>query len=109
VWSRNAGDYDLLIYVASWPCLRQNVWSVLPVARAIENQCYVAAVNRTGSDKTGNYSGESKIVNPFGETLVQSPICEECTTFCEISLSQLQSARKEFPFLNDADKFCINI
>jgi predicted amidohydrolase len=107
VWSRNVCNYDLLIYIASWPCVRQNVWSVLPVARAMENQCYVAAVNRVGSDKTGNYSGESKVVNQFGETLAQSDFNKECLTFCEISLSELLAQRKEFPFLNDADTFSI--
>lgn len=109
VWSRNSNNYDLLIYMASWPSVRQNVWSILPVARAIENQCYVATVNRVGSDKTGNYFGESKVINPFGETLCQSVLNEECLTVCEISLPQLQNARKDFPFLNDADKFCLNI
>ena len=107
VWSRNCNDYDLLIYMASWDSARQNVWNVLPVARAIENQCYVATVNRVGNDKTGNYSGKSKIVNPLGKTLVQSVLNQECLTFGEISLTQLQNIRKKFPFLNDGDKFCI--
>jgi predicted amidohydrolase len=109
VWSRNVHNYDLLIYMASWPNTRQNVWSVLPVARAMENQCYVAAVNRVGSDKTGNYSGESKIVDQFGETLAQSAFNEECLTFYDISLTKLYAERKAFPFLNDADDFCLKI
>ena len=108
VWSRICNDYDLLVYMASWTNARQNVWSILPVARAMENQCYVATVNRTGNDKTGSYSGESKVVNMFGETIEQSILNQECLTLCEISLSQLQAARKEFPFLNDADKFYLN-
>ncbi|MDR2126263.1 MAG: nitrilase family protein [Prevotellaceae bacterium] len=109
VWSRNTHNYDLLVYMASWPNARQKVWSILPVARAMENQCYVATANRTGSDKTGNYSGESKIVNQFGEILAQSDIGVECLTFCEISLSQLHSERAKFPFLNDADTFYLQI
>jgi predicted amidohydrolase len=109
VWSRNCNDYDLLIYTASWPNVRQNAWNVLTVARSIENQCYVVAVNRVGSDKTGNYSGESKIINPFGETIEQSMLDRECLIFGEISLQQLQAARKEFPFLDDADNFVLNI
>jgi predicted amidohydrolase len=98
-------NYDLLVYVASWPNARQKVWSILPVARAMENQCYVAAVNRTGSDRTGNYSGESKVINQFGEILAQSLHDIECLTFCEISLSKLLAERAEFPFLNDSDNF----
>lgn len=105
VWSRNVHNYDLLVYIASWPNARQKVWSILPVARAMENQCYVATANRTGSDKTGNYSGESKVINQFGETLAQSLPDVECLTFCEISLSKLFAERAEFPFLNDSDAF----
>jgi len=109
VWSRNVYNYDLLVYVASWTQARQSVWSVLPLARAMENQCYVAAVNRVGSDKTGDYAGESKVVNQFGETLAQSIPHKECLTYCEISLSKLHAERQEFPFLNDADGFCLKI
>jgi len=108
VWSRNNNDYDLLIYLASWPKARQSVWSVLPVARAMENQCYVATVNRVGSDKTGDYSGESKVINAFGEVLAQSIPNEECLTFCEISLPELNTIREEFPFSKDADEFSIS-
>jgi predicted amidohydrolase len=108
VWSRNVHNYDLLVYMSSWPEARQKVWSVLPVARAMENQCYVATVNRVGNDKTGDYSGESKVVNQFGETLAQSIPSVECLTFCEISLSKLYSERAEFPFSDDADIFYLN-
>ncbi|MBO7331664.1 MAG: nitrilase family protein, partial [Alistipes sp.] len=50
VWARNRDDYDMIIYVASWPTTRMLAWSTLLVARAIENQCYVVGVNRVGSD-----------------------------------------------------------
>ena len=50
VWSRNRNDYDLLLYVANWPERRVHAWKTLLTARAIENQCYVAAVNRIGND-----------------------------------------------------------
>jgi len=43
VWSRNRGDYDLLLYVANWPARRHQAWETLLRARAIENQCFVAA------------------------------------------------------------------
>ncbi len=67
VWSRNRNDYDLAIYVSSWPEPRINVWNTLLKARAIENQCYVAGSNRVGID--GNnvcHNGMSQIINPRG-------------------------------------------
>jgi len=50
VWSRNRDDYDMILYVASWPTPRVEAWSALLKARAIENVCYVAGVNRVGDD-----------------------------------------------------------
>ena len=57
VWSRNRGDYDAILYVASWPTPRVEAWKALLRARAIENQCYVIAVNRTGKDPYCDYCG----------------------------------------------------
>ena len=58
VWSRNTEQFDLLLYVANWPARRKFAWSRLLVARAIENQCYVAGLNRVGLDGMGiSYSG----------------------------------------------------
>ena len=51
VWSRNVeNEYDVALYVASWPQVRAHVWRSLLVARAIENACYVSGVNRVGED-----------------------------------------------------------
>ena len=56
------GDYDLMIFVANWPSRRVDAWDALLKARAIENQCYVAAVNRIGVDGTDTpYCGHSAI------------------------------------------------
>src|SRR5205085_8587725 len=72
VWSRRTSknNYDLLIYVANWPERRVLAWRQLLIARAIENQCYVAGINRTGND--GNnifHSGESAVIDYKGEYL----------------------------------------
>ena len=57
VFSRNKGDYDMMLYVASWPTSRVKQWLALLRARAIENQCYVAAVDRVGKDPSCEYCG----------------------------------------------------
>src|SRR6478672_6609984 len=67
---QNPPEYDVLIYVANWPEKRVHAWTTLLRARAIENQCYVIGVNRTGED--GNkihYTGESMAIDPMGEIL----------------------------------------
>ena len=60
VWARNNDEYDVLIYTANWPSMRAAHWNKLLVARAIENQSYVAGVNRVGTDGKGYpYDGDS--------------------------------------------------
>src|SRR5690606_2545669 len=57
---------------ASWPDARQHHWRSLLIARAIENQAYVVAVNRVGRDPHLGYAGGSMIVSPMGEVLAEA-------------------------------------
>jgi omega-amidase len=108
VWSRNRDEYDLAVYTANWPEARISVWNTLIKARAIENQCYVAGANRTGIDGTGiKYSGNSAVINPYGEEMVSAE-SNECSITAEFLLSDLLDFRKKFPVLNDADDFQID-
>lgn len=108
VWSRNNDDYDLLIYIANWPMSRREVWKTLLAARAIENQSFVAGVNRVGKDGMDiNYSGDTQIIDAKGQIVSQSSMDEESVISVEISLSELNAFREKFPVLKDADKFTI--
>ena len=109
VWSRNIDEYDLLIYVANWPEKRAEHWKALLKARAIENQAYVAGVNRIGIDGNNHkYSGESAIYNPLGEKNTITKPNEDVVETISISKEQIEKIRKSLPFLNDKDDFYIN-
>ncbi len=105
-WKNNEALYDLMIYVANWPDVRINAWDALGVARAIENQSYVALVNRTGTDGSGlNYVGHSALVDTNGAYLIP-PIHQETGIFTSrISKEKLVRFRERFPLLKDADDF----
>ena len=103
VWARNRGDYDMILYVASWPTPRVSAWSALLVARAIENQCYVAGVNRVGTDPACEYCGGSVIIDPYGKTLAACEMNQECEASAEVDMDKLNAFREKFPVLNDAD------
>jgi omega-amidase len=106
VWSRNDADYDLLIYVANWPHSRKLVWDTLLRARAIENQSYVCAVNRTGLDGEGiAYSGGSMVIDPKGQIIADLGEEKEIAGTFELSLPLLHKFRESFPVLNDRDSF----
>jgi predicted amidohydrolase len=109
VWSRNYGDvYDLLIYVANWPAARINAWSALLPARAIENRCYVAGVNRCGADGAGIvHCGRSQVIDYKGTVMATAAENTEDTLIAALSLDKLNTFRKKFPAGNDADAFTL--
>ncbi|MBR5964257.1 MAG: amidohydrolase [Bacteroidaceae bacterium] len=108
VWSRCVDDYDVALYVASWPVKRRRAWDILLQARTIENQCFVAASNRVGEDDSGiAYNGGSVVLNPFGEPLASAPEGEEGVAVAELDLEWMKNYRQKFPALADRDHFHI--
>ena len=103
IWARNRGDYDMILYVASWPTPRVGAWSALLIARAIENQCYVAGVNRVGNDPACEYCGGSVIIDPYGAKIAECEISQESEATAEIDMVALEAFRRKFPVLLDAD------
>lgn len=107
VFSRNKGDYDMIIYIASWPISRIYAWNTLLRARAIENQCYVIAVNRTGDDPTNKYSGGTALIDFMGHPIVEAGVGKEEAICGNIDMKALNDFRKSFPALQDADKYTL--
>ena len=111
VWSRNALDknnealFDMALYVASWPASRQFVWEQLLRARALENQCYVAGINRIGNDPACQYQGGSMILDAYGHTLASCADGKEQWAVADIDIEKLKAFRCKFPVLADADHF----
>ena len=103
IWARNRGDYDMILYVASWPTPRVAAWSALLVARAIENQCYVAGVNRVGTDPACDYCGGSVVIDPYGKHIATCADGVECEATAEVDMAALEAFREKFPVLRDAD------
>lgn len=109
VWARNRKDYDMILYVASWPTSRVEAWLALLRARAIENQCYVAGVNRVGTDPACEYCGGTLMIDPYGQTLAECERERVCAVTAEVDMEHLESFRRKFPVLDDADDFTLNI
>jgi omega-amidase len=105
VWSRNTEEYDLLLYVANWPERRNYAWQSLLIARAIENQCYVAAVNRVGKDAHDvAHSGDTMFVDAMGVVLQHAEYMQ-AIVYAELDKGELQKVRSGLPFLKDGDAF----
>ena len=117
VWIRNRRnaeatggmDYDLVLFVANWPQPRRHAWRTLLRARAIENLCYCAGVNRVGRD--GNdlaYAGDSAVLDMLGEPLVELGAQEQTVTVT-LDATPLLAHRQRFPAWMDADDFELRI
>ncbi len=106
VWTRNGnGAYDLAVFIANWPRRRAQHWITLLKARAIENQAYVAGVNRVGKDGLDiAYSGDSMIVDPVGKDVVHLRLTEGVHTE-RLSAQTLTTYRQKFPVWMDSDRF----
>lgn len=101
----NQPDYDLLVFVANWPSARAYAWKTLLRARAIENLCYVAAVNRVGDDGNGlHYAGDSAVIDFLGHPLSECAD-EEVVVTATLLASELAAHRERFPAMLDADAF----
>ena len=108
VWTRNRGDYDVLLYVANWPSRRHFAWETLLRARAIENLSYVVGVNRNGID--GNdlpYIGGSCVVDFLGADLAD---LQDQNGIATVTLDKqaLTAFRERFAFDKDADEFSLD-
>ena len=98
-WAVGPGT-DVFVVPANWPASRRDQWRTLLRARAIENQCYVVAVNRVGEGDGVAYAGDSCIVDPLGRMLAEASEVETVLV-ADVDPEVVAAARKRFDFLSD--------
>ena len=95
-----APEVDACVIIANWPSARQRHWEILTQARAIEDQCYVVAVNRIGEGDGLEYKGGSVIFDAWGERC-DRPAADSSLRTGELSRSMVSSVREKFPLIED--------
>lgn len=85
---------------AQWPAARVDHWKILLQARAIENQCFIVAVNRVGDDPNNSFNGNSMVIAPWGEILWVGED-EETIGLVDINLEEVADVRKRIPVFKD--------
>lgn len=104
---KDALDFDLQLYVANWPAARSYAWKTLLRARAIENLCYVAGLNRVGTDGNGiDYSGDSAVIDFLGHPVSECSDQEVVVT-TTLQAAELAAHRERFPAMLDGDAFTL--
>lgn len=91
---------EALFVVAEWPLPRLSHWRSLLIARAIENQCYVIACNRAGSDPNNQFAGHSMIIDPWGDIIAEAGVDEEILVG-DINLEKVKEVRSMIPIFDD--------
>lgn len=91
---------EVIFVIANWPKSRIDQWEALLRARAIENQCFIVGVNRTGEGGGIAYNGHSAVYDPAGERLTE--MCEEeQLLICDMDTEEVRRGRERFPLKND--------
>jgi omega-amidase len=90
----------LITVAANWPTQRREHWITLLKARAIENQCYIAGINRVGKGNGLNYSGDSMIIDPLGN-IISSLYMEEGLIIADICQDEVTEIRENFKLKED--------
>lgn len=102
-----AQEAEAIALGACWLSTRHAHWRALAIARAIENQAYVFAVNRVGQDPTkadgspgATYLGGSLVVSPLGEVLGELGDREGVLSV-QVDPDVVRTWRAKFPALRD--------
>ncbi|MCD6425387.1 MAG: carbon-nitrogen family hydrolase [Anaerolineales bacterium] len=91
---------ELILLVAEWPLKRIEHWKILLQARAIENQCFIAAVNKAGISQGAALGGNSAVVSPMGEFLALGGENEELLQ-ADLDLDEVSKIREWMPVFDD--------
>ena len=90
----------LIVVCAEWPLIRLAHWRTLLMARAIENQCFVAAVNACGETGGAVFGGHSMVIDPWGKAVVEAGEDEQLLTV-EIDIDEVDRVRRMIPVFED--------
>lgn len=92
---------DVLLNIANWPARRVADWRLLLHARALENQCYMIGVNRTGVDGKGlEYEKSSSVIDPMGKDVEPAHLSDIIDVY-DIDKGVVSSYRDSFPVKKD--------
>ena len=90
----------------AFPYPRLAHWKVLIRARAIENQMFMVGTNQVGSENfekegTQTYFGDSAIIDPWGETVLEASETEEELLTASIDMQKVDEIRNKMQVLKD--------
>jgi predicted amidohydrolase len=97
---------EVLCASAQWPLARAPHWRALVTGLAVQNQCFVVACNRTGTDVIGRrelvleFPGNSLVVSPHGEVLAEGRANDRLVV-AELDVALVRELRRRVPVERD--------
>jgi N-carbamoylputrescine amidase len=80
---------------------QHTAWETVQRGHAVANGCYVAAVNRTGTEGETEFWGQSFVSDFYGQIVKRAPVAEECILLADCDLKALENMRRIWPFFRD--------
>jgi predicted amidohydrolase len=99
---------QIIFTPANWPNPFLHQWNIAAAARALDNQIWIVAANRVGSDKKFTYFGRSRIINPYGQTIIECKENEEIIT-ADIDHKTGEEFKNTVNFIKDLKKTQITV
>jgi N-carbamoylputrescine amidase len=78
----------------------REAWEIIQRSHAVANGCFVAAVNRVGTESGTTFWGDSFVVGPFGQWIARAGEGEEIL-HAVIDPKELDHHRRTWPFFRD--------
>jgi predicted amidohydrolase len=86
---------EIILLPAAWQVKDADMWRTLLVARAYENDIFIAAANRIGEEPSYVFAGQSAILAPSGEVLAALEEPEEGYVVVRLDLDEVRHRREE--------------
>lgn len=80
---------------------QHTAWETVQRGHAVANGCYVAAVNRTGSEGDTEFWGQSFVADYYGQVIERAPADAEVIVYADCDLKGLEAMRRMWPFFRD--------
>lgn len=91
---------EIILAPAAWAYGDGRLFDMLMPARAVENVCYVCAVDRFGTDEGRKNAAHSMICGPQGRIEAFAKDCETIV-YGQLSADYVREQRKAIPYLQD--------
>lgn len=92
---------QIIFIPSAWRKADQLLWDLNTASRAVENNVFVVAVNRTGFENDLHLFGRSRVVDPYGRLVVEAEEDREELLVADIDLEQISKAGNYFRYLEN--------